>query len=880
MADDLARISTALADRYTIERELGGGGMSRVFVAEEHALQRQVVIKVLPDAMAGQVSIERFKREIGLAAQLQHPHIVPLLTAGEADGLPYFTMPFVDGESLRGRLTRGGELPVGEAIRMLREVASALAYAHARGVVHRDIKPDNVLVAGGSAMVTDFGVAKALSLSSHADSTGITSVGVALGTPAYMAPEQAAADPHVDHRADIYAFGAMAYEMLTGQPPFAGRSAQAMLAAHVTEEPELMSRRRAGAPASLTQLVMRCLAKRPADRPQSAQEVIQALDAISAPSGGMEPTGARLRAIKPRRRVAILVMAASALVVAAVAYATWAGHASFTAYQTGTVRSFAAIPTVLEVEPGISHDGAQVAYAAQTDSGFRIYVGQIDGGPARALLTEKIAGDQRWPRWSPDGTKIVFVANGMAYVVPSGGGPPRRAIESPTNSVRTPSWSPDSKQFAFADDSGIWIRSVDGGGVPRSGVRGDFLHSPVWSPDGTRLAYVIGRRRWLDNSSSNAVWVVPISGRSPRQLSDSTHVNISPVWAPDGKSILYLSNPEGTTDLYQQALRGDASAVGKPHRLATALGAFTMTLSKTGERIAFDVVQDNTSIWEDSVSGRTMTTTASVTARAITNQNEHIEALDLSHDGNWLAYDSKHGGNSDIYKVPADGGAPTRLTHDAANNYGPCWSPGDSEIAFYSTRNGTRDIFVMSAEGNREVQVTSGPRDDYAPRWSPNGHQLVFMRISATKARELYLVAREGNGHWSEPIRISPDSVDDVQPVAAWIDSNRVAFASRGSVRVIAIDSRRVSILADSAKLTGLPSDLHWVTRGSAVFVRLFTTPGRIIAVPLAGEPRPVIKATPTRPFAWLVFATDGRRIFFTACTRCESDVSVMDLKR
>ena len=290
----LGRLQATLGGAYTVERELGGGGMSRVFVAEDRSLGRRVVVKLLPPDMAGAVNVERFKREVGLAARLQHPHIVPLLNAGEMDGIPYFTMPFIEGESLRARLVRHGELPVAEAMRVLREVASALAYAHERGVVHRDVKPDNVLMSGGAAMVTDFGVAKAL-VQSGGDasaSASLTSMGVALGTPAYMAPEQASADPSVDHRADVYALGCMAYELLTGQPPFTGRSAQAVLAAHVQEEPEPVTKRRVGMPPALAALVMRCLAKRPADRPQTAMDVVHALDAITTPSGGMPPTSA------------------------------------------------------------------------------------------------------------------------------------------------------------------------------------------------------------------------------------------------------------------------------------------------------------------------------------------------------------------------------------------------------------------------------------------------------------------------------------------------------------------------------------------------------------------------------------------------------------
>src|SRR5438552_3385165 len=261
--------------------------MARVFVAEETALDRKVVIKVLPAATAAQVSLERFKREILLAAKLQHPHIVPLLTAGESNGLPYFTMPFVDGESLRVRLARHGELPVNHAIRVLREIASALAYAHEHGIVHRDIKPDNVLLSGGAAVVTDFGIAKAISASRTRSGGGtLTQFGTAIGTPAYISPEQAAGDPEIDYRADIYSFGCMAYEMLSGQPPFTNRTPHRLMAAHMSETPRPIQELRPDTPASLATIVMRCLEKDAAARPQSATELVAALDATSTSGPG------------------------------------------------------------------------------------------------------------------------------------------------------------------------------------------------------------------------------------------------------------------------------------------------------------------------------------------------------------------------------------------------------------------------------------------------------------------------------------------------------------------------------------------------------------------------------------------------------------------
>ena len=312
MTDLRTTLQTTLGNDYTLERELGGGGMSRVFLAHDTALGRRVVVKVLPGELAGGVNIERFRREIQLAAQLQHPHIVGVLTTGKtADGLPYFTMPFVEGESLRSRLARAGELPVPEAMRVLREVAKALAYAHRHGVVHRDIKPENVLLADETALVTDFGVAKALSAATAAPAPGVnapsgslTSLGVALGTPAYMAPEQAAADPSMDHRADIYAFGVLGYEMLTGRTPFGGRPPQQILAAHIAETPEPVTKRRPSTPPALAGLIMRCLEKHPADRPQGAGELLHELEMIATPSGGMDPTpAAPLRHREPADRV-------------------------------------------------------------------------------------------------------------------------------------------------------------------------------------------------------------------------------------------------------------------------------------------------------------------------------------------------------------------------------------------------------------------------------------------------------------------------------------------------------------------------------------------------------------------------------------------------
>ncbi len=281
------RLQAALGDAYVLERELGGGGMSRLFVAVERSLNRQVVIKVLPPELSSEVSAARFKKEIELAAQLQHPHIVPLLAAGSGDGLLWYVMPYLRGESLRHRLKAAGKLPVRDAVRVLVEVADALAYAHRQGIVHRDIKPENILLEEGHAVLTDFGVARAIVAARTAnlsDAGNLTGTGMSVGTPTYMSPEQAAGESNVDARADIYALGLVGYEMLAGQHPFAySGSVQSMVVAHLTAPAPPVVKLRADTPPAVNAAIARTLAKAPDERFRTAEEFRDALEA--APIG-------------------------------------------------------------------------------------------------------------------------------------------------------------------------------------------------------------------------------------------------------------------------------------------------------------------------------------------------------------------------------------------------------------------------------------------------------------------------------------------------------------------------------------------------------------------------------------------------------------------
>ncbi|MDX2207835.1 MAG: serine/threonine-protein kinase [Gemmatimonadales bacterium] len=339
MTDLRAIIQSGLGAGYTLDRELGGGGMSRVFVARDETLGRDVVVKVIAPELAEGLSAGRFAREVKLAARLQQANIVPVLTAGTLGALPYFTMPFVRGESLRARLASGTPVSLAEAVGILRDVGRALAYAHTEGVVHRDIKPENILLSGGAAVVTDFGIAKAIDASRTQDGGGITQTGTSIGTPAYMSPEQALGDPHTDQRTDLYAWGVVAWELLGGGHPFAGRTtAQALIAAHLTEAPPSLRQRRPDVSIELEALVMRCLAKDPAERPATAAELLTALETAHTSGARTASTGHSAQRSRRGRMVAAgLLLLAGAVVV------SWYGS-RHSASPAETVKSIAVIP--------------------------------------------------------------------------------------------------------------------------------------------------------------------------------------------------------------------------------------------------------------------------------------------------------------------------------------------------------------------------------------------------------------------------------------------------------------------------------------------------------------------------------------------------------
>jgi serine/threonine-protein kinase len=432
VSDVRAQLQSVLGSTYTLERELGGGGMSRVFVATETALNRSVVIKVIAPELLEGMSVERFAREVKVAARLQQPNIVPLLAAGDANGVPFYTMPFVRGESLRSRIASGATISVADAVHILRDVAQALAYAHGEGIVHRDIKPENVLLSGGAAVVTDFGIAKAIDISrTHdGDQQGggqitLTAVGISLGTPAYMSPEQAAGDRNIDHRADIYAWGLIAWELLAGHHPFAGKvSLQALVAAQMTEIPAVLSSVRGDVPPALSDLIQRCLEKERSRRPASATELLAQLE--QAISGGTR-SAARAPSAESRWRARVIgiVVLAAVVVVGLTWKSRFAGSDKslaiipFTASSNDSVSAYLAEGIADEVTNQLSHipglrlagrsSAARYAGKGAREAGESLHVAMVLDGAVRhvgdrfrvtAELSAVSDGHVEW-RYSP-----------------------------------------------------------------------------------------------------------------------------------------------------------------------------------------------------------------------------------------------------------------------------------------------------------------------------------------------------------------------------------------------------------------------------------------------------------------------------------------------
>jgi serine/threonine-protein kinase len=736
MTEPPDRLSTALSGRYRIERQLGEGGMATVYLAEDEKHDRKVALKVLKPELAAVIGADRFITEIKTTAQLQHPHILPLFDSGEADGFLYYVMPYIEGETLREKLDRETQLGVEESVRTARNVADALDYAHKQGVIHRDIKPENILLHEGRPVVADFGIALAISA---AGGGRLTETGLSLGTPHYMSPEQATADRDLSPRSDVYSLGCVLYEMLAGDPPHTGPTAQAILMGILTETPRSVIELRRSVPPHVSAALAKAIEKLPADRFESAQAFIEALEnesfsytvrrtaavpaATTAPPGGAE---------RPTRSPLVAVLGIAALGFGALAAIGW-------------LSSEETSPRVIRTD---------------------LYLGEVALAPGERIEV------------SPDGSTFAFVGvsegQGMLYVRHAD--EPRFRPIPGTEGARNPSFSPGGDWLVYRDDPNASLLKVSiSGGSPLTVVpRGDVNPwAPDWGDDGT---IVFG--------GPTGPHRVPETGGTPERLPASGNPHL----LPGGRGVL-LTVATTRTDLVDLATdsvrtlipegvgavyvptghilyvhpRGGLQAVAFDLERLEVTGQPVPVLDEVERRLRGSLIsisEEGTLVY---VTGRGLAGgTAAGQTLIVADLEGNISAPALeprlwgdprySPDGRFVAYSS---GDDDqnifVYDIEL-GTAPRQLTFEG-DNYDPVWSPDGSRIVFSSAREGTEDedLFIKSViDDSPEVRLLTWPQDQEPRAW-PADDLLLFLSENASgTADDLWLLDPSVDG--AEPV--------------------------------------------------------------------------------------------------------------------------------
>jgi eukaryotic-like serine/threonine-protein kinase len=871
---DPADLSGAFGDRYRIERELGAGGMATVYLADDVRHHRRVAIKVLRPALAAALGAERFLREITTTAGLRHPHIVPLYDSGEGDGVLYYVMPFVEGESLRDRIRREQRLPVQDALRIVAEVADALDYAHAHGVIHRDIKPENILIDSGHAVVADFGIAQAIDVAGGEQLTG---TGVAIGTPTYMSPEQVAGERDLDARSDLYALACVLFEMLVGQPPFAGPTAQSVMHQHMMATATNVTQLRADVPAEVSSALQRALSKAPADRFPAVSEFAQALRRPSTTVNGRVGSSS-----SGSRRWWVSIGTTAVITAVVVVAAVLASRRGPAAIRLGK-RTAVTLDPGLELDPALSPDGKLVAYSGAQNV---LIVRQVEGGaPVQVLRSGDTRG--RWPAWVTDGQRLVFVSPRGIEIVSALGGTPKLLVAG-TQLDRGVTVAPDGKTFAYVSHDSVYAAPVDGG-APRFVAHGEEIHSPAWSPDGRWIAFVQGDLQFirmvdLGNLAHSSIWLAPATGGAAHRVTDERSLYASPAWASP-RSLLFVSDQDGGRDAYQLALSSDGSPRGVPVRITTGLGPHGIAVSRDGSRFAYSAFTETSNAWSLPIpdSGEVSVSTAVPE----TQGNQVVENIGISNDGRWLGYSASRGGTSQVYLLRRDtkGAEIQQVTNDTSASYWVAWSPDAKEIAFHRFRGEKRQTIVQPVEGGVAVAVTDGTDDERAPEWSPDGRQLLLLANWSTHPA-LHIVKRGADGRWSKPrvvpVVIGSDTI--TSGLGEWSPDGRfiACGCGEGGLVIVPVDGGSARRLASPFSTAGWAFP-QWSADGRTVY-HVTEDSGRVVAVvgvPVdGGAARRVVRFDdPARPWHRFGFRVRAGRIFLTLGDR-ESDVGVADIER
>jgi Tol biopolymer transport system component len=733
----------------------------------------------------------------------------------------------------------------------------------------------------------------------------LTSTGVALGTPMYMAPEQAMADPHQDHRVDIYALGRLGYELLTGRAPFSATTAQEMLAAHVTAVPDPVEKYRAAVSPALAQIIMRCLAKKPADRWQTAEEVLQHLEPLATPSGGTTP--AQTQSITalgnvPRWGKWAAGVASVALVAVLVSLLLRPKPLSITTFDLTQVTNDQGV----EFLPAISPSGDEVAFVAGPIGAPHLYLRSAvnAAGGAAVRLGDTTLGTEWLPAWGADGQSVRFWSCPAAVSAPWDArcswmetgklGGAVRAVTLPTLERRVGAgggvlvaWSADCTRVAFVVGDTVFAASTVDGNVRPVIVEEGGAHTLAWSPGGSRLAYVTGNPYWVARGTSQgaeggaSAWVVDVRGGTPRRISSAGVLTASPVWLDD-RHVLFVSDRDGQRAVYgvevgPQGPRGEhfiVPGLADPH---------TISYSPRSKRLAYSKFAPRGNIWTYPLGGA-----APVSIRdghPVTTGNQVIRGSDLSPDGKWIVHDGNLRAHFDLYRTPREGGLSTPLTSGPLDVAGPRWSPDGREIVFAAgalRSNGvsTEVIMVMPAEGGPPVALTSDSTYSAMARWSPGGLHVAF-QSSRSGAVAVWVVSRDSvGGAWQEAVALGDSACDS--PDWAPDGATLACRGGAGGLRFISFPAGRVvnSDLLTRNRLRQLGTPRY--SRDGRTIYYFATDPdgrGGIWAIPVAGSRARLLVACDDPALTFLGGLTIGPDRLYLSVGQYESDIWVARLR-
>jgi serine/threonine protein kinase/sugar lactone lactonase YvrE len=815
MAEVVERLNAALAGRYAVVRELGAGGMATVYLADDLRHDRAVAIKVLRPELAATLGAERFLREIRTTAQLTHPNILPLLDSGAADGLLYYVMPYVEGESLRLRLVHEQRLPLDAALRIAQEVADALGHAHSHGVIHRDIKPENILLESGHAVVADFGIARAVRA---AGGERLTETGFTVGTPEYMSPEQAAGNADLDGRSDLYSLGCVLFEMLTGQTPYTGSTPLEILAQKLSEPVPRVSVGRTAAPGPVDAVLTKVLARAREDRFASASDFAAALAG--------EPFAKLVTASTTRRRRQ-LALAGVAVLVAAAAVALLSRSVGVPRTSTPSIGTTTRLTTEPGVEryPSLSPDGRWVVYAGDQSGNKDIYLRAV-GGEKAIDLTGDAPEDDDQPAFSADGEHIAFRSEregGGIFVMGRTG----EAVKRVTHIGYRPTWSPDGTQLAFATEDvplfpqnveaqgELWVVDVRTEALRRIAAADAVL--PSWSPHGYRIAFT---RRLPAN-----VLTIPAGGGVPVAVTNDHFTNWNPTWSPDGKYLYFASNRGGSMNLWRVPIDEKSGKTrGTPQPITVPATNLTqISVASDGREIAYSSVLRTTNIQTvtfDPVAGTVTGKPAWVTAGS-----RSWSSPDPSPDAQWVTYYSVDQPEGDVYVSRPDGTESRQVTGDSAVDRVPRWSPDGTWIAFFSTNRGPQvQIWKVRPDGSELRQVTDAPGGASYHFWSPDGSRMGARRVPADTIRTYIF---DPNRPWaSQTPQLLPAAPKALSPyyMNSWSpDGQRLcgAINPRSGILTYEFRTRRFERLTDFGEWpVWLPDSRHilFVSGGGKAF--------------------------------------------------------------